>query len=132
VVGLHPHLHPQRIALIRNNTLMGEFCNHDCYHTVMQQVTWRADNDLVTRVKLTAKHLDLSMNEYLTQIVRAATDPSLSSSSVEEVRARLRLAGLLVETPPPTVPPPDQAAVAAARKRAGQGTPLSELVRANR
>ena len=98
----------------------------------MQQVTWRADEELVARVKLTAKHLDLSMNEYLTQIARAATDPSLSSSSAEAVRAKLRLAGLLVEAVPDPGPPPDQAAVAAAMKRAGQGTPLSELVRANR
>lgn len=98
----------------------------------MQQVTWRADTELVNRVKLTAKHLDLSMNEYLTQIARAATDPSLSSSSLETVRAKLRLAGLLVEAEYPDFPPPDDAIVEEARKLAGQGTPLSELVRANR
>ena len=72
------------------------------------------------------------MNEYLTQFARAATDPSLSSSSAEAVRAKLSLAGLLVETAPDPGSPPDQAAVAAAMKRAGRGTPLSELARASR
>ncbi len=98
----------------------------------MQQVTWRADDDLVARVKLTAQHLDMSMNEYLTQILQTATDPSRSSSTMEEVRARLRLAGLLVEPDYPDFPPPDEALVEEAMERAGQGTPLSELVRANR
>ena len=86
----------------------------------------------MARVKLTAQHLDLSMNEYLTQIARAATDPSLSSNSADAVRAKLRLAGLLVEPDYPNFPPPDEALVEEAMERAGQGTPLSELVRANR
>ena len=98
----------------------------------MQQVTWRADDDLVARVKLSARHLSISMNEYLTRIVQAATDPSLSTSPVEEIRSRLQMAGLLAEVEPGAVAPPDEAAVAAARKRAGRGTPLSELVRAYR
>ncbi len=98
----------------------------------MQQVTWRADKELVTRVKLRAQELEVSMNEFLTRIAQAATDPSNSSNPVEEIRSRLKLAGLLSDFRAPDVEPPDEEAVAAARKRAGQGTPLSEIVRANR
>ncbi len=98
----------------------------------MQQVTWRADKELVARVKMRAQEQQVSMNEFLTRIAQAATDPSTSSSAVEEIRTRLKLAGLLSDFRAPDVEPPDKEEVAAARKRAGQGTPLSELVRANR
>ncbi len=98
----------------------------------MQQVTWRADEELVARVKMRAQEQQVSMNEFLTRIAQAATDPSNSSSAVEEIRTRLKLAGLLSDFRAPDVEPPDEEEVAAARKRAGQGTPLSELVRANR
>ena len=98
----------------------------------MQQVTWRADKELVARVKLRAQEQQVSMNEFLTRIAQAATDPSTSSSAVEEIRARLKLAGLLSDFRAPGVEPPGEEEFAAARKRAGQGTPLSELVRANR
>lgn len=98
----------------------------------MQQITWRADDELVARVKISAQILRVSMNEYLTRIAQAATDPSLSSNEIEEIRARLRLAGLLSEFEGRDVVPPDDDAVAAARQRAGGGTALSELVRSNR
>lgn len=98
----------------------------------MQQITWRADDELVARVKVSAQILSVSMNEYLTRIAQAATDPSLSSNEIEEIRARLRLAGLLSDFESRDEVPPDDDAVAAARQRAGRGTPLSELVRANR
>ncbi|WP_419945466.1 transcriptional regulator [Candidatus Poriferisodalis sp.] len=98
----------------------------------MQQITWRADDELVARVKAGAQTLRVSMNEYLTRLAQAATDPALSSNEIEEIRARLRLAGLLSDFEAGDVVPPDDEAVAAARQRAGQGTPLSELVRANR
>ncbi|WP_419554372.1 transcriptional regulator [Candidatus Poriferisodalis sp.] len=98
----------------------------------MQQITWRADEELVARVKMSAQDQRISMNEYLTRIVQAATDPSLSSNAIEEIRSRLRLAGLLSDFEARDIVRPDDDAVAAARQRAGQGTPLSELVRANR
>ncbi len=72
------------------------------------------------------------MNEYLTHIAQAATDPSLASNEAEGVRARLRLAGYLSDFDACDVARPDEDAVAAARQRAGRGTPLSELVRAIR
>jgi len=98
----------------------------------MQQITWRADDDLVARVKVNAQNQRVSMNEYLTRIAQAATDPSLSSSAIEEIRSRLRLAGLLSEFDARDEVRPDEDAVLAARQRAGQGTPLSELVRTSR
>ena len=98
----------------------------------MQQITWRADDELVARIKMSAQDQRISMNEYLTRIAQAATDPSLSSNAIEEIRSRLRLAGLLSDFEARDMVRPDEDAVAAARRRAGQGTPLSELVRANR
>lgn len=98
----------------------------------MQQITWRADEELVARVKMGAREQRLSMNEYITRIAQAATDPSLSSNAIDEIRSRLRLAGLLSGFDAPDAQRPDEDAVAAARRRAGQGTPLSELVRINR
>ena len=98
----------------------------------MQQITWRADDDLVARVKVNAQNQRVSMNEYLTRIAQAATDPSLSSNAIEEIRSRLRLAGLLSEFDARDEVRPDEDAVLAARQRAGQGTPLSELVRTSR
>lgn len=98
----------------------------------MQQVTWRADKELVARVKTRAQEQEVSMNAFLTQIAQAATDPSNTSSEVEEIRARLKLAGLLSDFQAPEVDPPDEEAFTAARKRAGQGTPLSEIVCDNR
>ncbi|WP_423919495.1 transcriptional regulator [Candidatus Poriferisodalis sp.] len=98
----------------------------------MQQITWRADDELVARVKVSAQHQRVSMNEYLTRIAQAATDPSLLSNEIEEIRSRLRLAGLLSDFEAHDAVRPDEEVVEAARRRAGPGTPLSELIRANR
>lgn len=59
-------------------------------------------------------------------------DPSPSPNEIEEIRSRLRIAGLLSDFDARDVVPPDDDMVAAARRRAGHGTMLSELVRANR
>ncbi len=98
----------------------------------MQQVTWRADSELVARVKIRAQEQQVSMNEFLTRIAQAAADPSKASAPIEEVRSRLRLAGLLSDFHVPDAEPPDEEAFTAARTRAGRGTPLSKLVVENR
>ncbi|MCY3609505.1 MAG: hypothetical protein F4117_05775 [Acidimicrobiales bacterium] len=59
-------------------------------------------------------------------------DPSPSPNEIDEIRMRLKLAGLLSDFDACDAVQPDDDTVAAARKRAGQGTTLSELVRANR
>jgi len=68
-----------------------------------------------------------SLNEYLSRLARAATDPSLEGDDVDRLRQRLALAGLLAETGPRRIRP-DRDAVARARSLAGEGTALADLV----
>jgi hypothetical protein len=93
----------------------------------MTQITWRAPDELVDRVRVAAAREGRSLNDYLTRLARAATDPELAGSDLEQLRERLARAGLLA---PPGVPRqrPDPDAVAQARRRAGQGTSLADLV----
>jgi plasmid stability protein len=99
----------------------------------MTQLTIRADDELVDRVKQAAVAQGRSMNDYVTAVLDAATDPALAGDAAERLRARLRMAGLLWEPPAGSARPrPHAKAVAAARKRAGRGTPLSDHVRRDR
>ena len=93
----------------------------------MAQVTWRAPDDLVERTRRAAARAGRSLNDYLTQLARAATDPELAASDIERLRERLDAAGLLA---PPGQPRqrPDATAVEQARREAGDGTPLFDLV----
>jgi hypothetical protein len=102
--------------------------------TPMGQLTIRAADELVERVKQAAKQQGRSMNEYVTSVLDAATNPELAGSPGERTRERLRAAGLLWEPSPDAPRPvrPDPKVVAAAAKRAAKGTPLSELVSRNR
>lgn len=71
------------------------------------------------------------MNEYLTRLAQAATDPNLAESDLVRLRERLARAGLLAPDGPRRRRP-DPKPVARARRKAGRGTPLSELVGTNR
>jgi predicted transcriptional regulator len=93
----------------------------------MAQVTWRAPDELVDRVRQAAEAQKRSVNEFLTRLAEAATNPDLADDDATRTRERLARAGLLVPPGPPR-PRPDPDAVAAARADAGSGTPLSELV----
>lgn len=93
----------------------------------MSQVTWRAPDELVARVRQVAAGRGWSLNEYLTRLARAATDPALVGDEVDRLRERLALAGLLAETGPRRARP-DRDAVARARRAAGEGTRLSDLL----
>ena len=97
----------------------------------MTQVTWRAPDELVERVRKAAERLGRSLNDYLTRLAEAAVDPELAGDEAERLRERLTQAGLIV-APGPARRRPDQKAVALARRRAGSGTPLSELVKQGR
>lgn len=97
----------------------------------MTQVTWRAPAELVERVRQVASQRGWSLNEYLTRLAQAATDPALAGDDADRIRERLALAGLLVEAGRPRTRP-DRDAVARARKVAGEGTPLSGLVARDR
>lgn len=110
-------------------------CRHARYRVRMSQITVRASEDLVGRVRHAAEVSGRSMNEYIVAVLSAATDPELAGDDAARVRARLQLAGLLAAPTNDLAPGrkrPGRAAVAAARKRAGAGTPLSDLVAADR
>jgi len=67
------------------------------------------------------------MNEYLTQVLDAATNPDFAGDEAQRVRERLERAGLLLAPRSPQVRP-DAEEVARARAAAGAGTLLSQLV----
>jgi hypothetical protein len=96
------------------------------------QLTIRTDPELVERVRIAASGSGCSMNEWVTLVLRAATDPDTEDREIARLRARLRLAGLLTDLPPSPVERPPADAERAAAARAGQGTPLSDLVREDR
>ncbi len=97
----------------------------------MAQMTWRADDDLLEHVRFQAAESGRSMNDFVTAVLRTVTDPDYAEPGVERLRARLARAGLLA---PATRQGerPDQAAFEAARAQAGAGTPLSDIVAADR
>ena len=94
----------------------------------MGQITIRADDDLVRRVKHSAFEVGRSMNEYVTSVLDAATDPNLAGTSAERLRERLRAAGLLVTPMQKSGRRPSSAAVVAAGVRAAAGRPVSDFV----
>jgi hypothetical protein len=94
----------------------------------MAQVTWRTDDELLDRVRHAATAAGWSVNESLTRVAGAATDPGLSGDELTQVRERLARAGLLEEPRPVRTTRPDPAAVREAKAAAASGTPLSELV----
>jgi len=101
----------------------------------MAQLTIRAHDDLVERLKAAAQEAGRSMNAHIVVILDAATDPERAGSEAERIRERLRRADLLIPAPADRDrrrPPADPEAVAAAGRRAARGTPLSELVVADR
>jgi len=97
----------------------------------MSQVTWRAPDELVERVRQVAASQGRSLNDYLTRLAEAAVDPDLAGDDMERLRERLARAGLLV-APGSKRRRPDRDAVAHASRRAGHGTPLSELIKQER
>lgn len=94
----------------------------------MGQMTWRVPDELLEQVRRQARLHGRSLNDWVTTVMTAATDPDNAADDGARVRERLARAGLL--EPPTGVAPrrPDQARVAAARARAGEGRPLSDLV----
>lgn len=97
----------------------------------MGQVSWRVDDELLDRVRHVARAWGWSVNEYVTRVMEAATDPSYAGEAAEQVRERLSQAGLLAAAGAPRVRP-SSAAVAKARRAAARGTSLSEHVRDGR
>lgn len=100
---------------------------HACYHEGMEQMTWRAPGDIIERVRHAAQRQHRSMNDYVTAVLDAATNPRLAGGEAERLRQRLDQAGLLAE-PGELHSRPPREEVARARRRAGAGTALSQLV----
>ncbi len=97
----------------------------------MGQISWRATDELVARVRHAADQRGSSINEFVTRVLDAATDPDLTDDVSLRVRERLAAAGLLAPIGPPR-PRPSEDDIAGARRRAGQGHQLVDLVRDGR
>jgi uncharacterized protein (DUF1778 family) len=100
----------------------------------MHQFSLRVDDELGDAVKAAAADRGQSVNAFVVSVLSAVTDPAHAGDDAARLRERLARAGILsVQSPPhPPRARPDRAAFEAARARAGQGTPLSELVAAER
>jgi hypothetical protein len=99
----------------------------------MAQVSWRAEDALVDRVRKVAAAHKRSMNDYITMVLEAATNPDLAQDEYTRIMERLARAGLAVPEldvrmggGPRERPPAEE--VERARRAAGKGTPLSDLV----
>jgi hypothetical protein len=97
----------------------------------MQQMTWRAPAELIERVRHAARRQHRSMNDYVTAVLDAATNPRLAGSEAERLRERMDQAGLLARPGQRRSRPPAEE-TAAARARAGRGTELSRLISEDR
>jgi hypothetical protein len=93
----------------------------------MGQMTWRAPDELIGRVRQAARRQHRSMNDYVTAVLDAATNPSLAGDEAQQLRERLDRAGLLADLGDSRRRPPREEADRA-RRHAGAGTPLSQLV----
>lgn len=94
----------------------------------MGQVTWRVPDELLEQVRHQAQAQGRSLNDWVTTVMAAASDPAYAAGEAAQVRERLARAGL-IEFPSGESPRrPDARRVKAARARAGAGRPLSELV----
>ncbi|MEO5680674.1 MAG: toxin-antitoxin system HicB family antitoxin [Acidimicrobiales bacterium] len=98
----------------------------------MGQLTVRAPDDLVARVRLAATAAGQSINEYVVAVLGAATDPNLAGSQAERIRQRLAQAGLLEVLPSEEEPRPSPEALRLAGRRAASGRSLAELVHEGR
>ncbi len=94
----------------------------------MAQITIRADETLIARIRTVSAASGRSMNEFVVAVLDAATNPARVDHEAERVRARLAGAGLLASSPRRRGERPARAAVEAARRSAGRGTPLATLV----
>jgi len=94
----------------------------------MAQMTWRVSDELLEQVRRHAQCHGRSLNDWVTTVMSAATDPAYAADEATQVRERLARAGLLDASSEQSPRRPASAEVAAARARAGTGRQLSELV----
>lgn len=95
----------------------------------MAQMSWRTSEDLLEQVRRQAEQHGQSLNEWVTTVLTAASDPSYAGTAADQVRERLARAGLLQRPEGvQSVKRPDRKALVRARAAAGKGSPLSGLV----
>ena len=93
----------------------------------MAEMTWRTSDELLERVRRQAREQGRSLNDWVTAVLSAATDPT-HDDEVQRVRERLSDAGLLDASDTGEQRRPGDVELARARAAAGRGTPLSTLV----
>lgn len=94
-------------------------------------MTWRAPDDVLDRVRAQAASHGRSLNDWVTTVLAAASDPAAAGTQAAALRERLARAGLLeVSSRPVRRPPADQ--VARARAAAGRGQQASDIVSVQR
>lgn len=91
-------------------------------------MTWRTSDELLERVRQQARQRGRSLNEWVTSVMAAATDPDLAGDEAQQVRERLAAAGLLDPVGSAVRRRPADADFVRARAAAGHGTSLSQLV----
>ena len=95
----------------------------------MAQMTWRASEELLERVRHQALQQGKSLNEWVTEVLDAVSNPGTAGSERQQIRERLAAAGLLeVPSDESAFVRPSRRRFEAARAAAGKGTPLSEIV----
>lgn len=102
-----------------------------CYH-MRRQMNLRLPPVLVDQLQDEAARRGESANTFAERALRAAVDPSLAGSEANQLRARLRQAGLLEELPPYEGPIPERAVLERARVQASRGKPPSEIISEDR
>ena len=94
----------------------------------MAQLTIRLSDAQADRVRRHAATAGRSVNEFVTAVLAAATDPDLAGTEAERTRERLARSGILADLPRRDGRRPAAAEVEAARRRAARGTALSHIV----
>lgn len=98
----------------------------------MGQVSWRVDDELLQRVRHSAAAADLSVNKYISRVLSLATSEDDESSEAQRMRQRLRAAGVLASGDRPGTRRVNDEEFVRLRRLAGHGTPLSDVVIADR
>lgn len=97
-------------------------------------MTWRLSEELLERVRRQAAEQGRSLNDWVTVVLDAASDPATAGGQAERLRERLARAGLLEgphrdgDPAPVASARPTPERLAQARAAAASGTTLSEAV----
>lgn len=98
----------------------------------MAQISLRIPDELADDLKSEARNQKLSLNGYLTFVLRTATDPEFAGNEADQLRDRFRRAGMLSEWSKPIGERASREELAEARRKAGEGANLSDLVAEDR